>query len=351
MEAGDWAEIKKFEPWEKTEFLWELMGELGYDALTPGPRELIHGKDALQGLFDTKPEIQVVSANITDKSGALLWDRYIIVEKGGVKFGVTGVTGGAPYSFNLTRGLQTSDDFSFLDSREALREVVPELRSQVDLVVVLLHESPGDARRIVDEIPGMDVVVVGHSPGYMFNPDRIANTLLIRGGNRGQYLPVLDLVLDADNRVVDYNGEGKPLGKPVAKEERIDKVITEFEADRKTREAKAKREEAVGKAMNQGSESFIGADACARCHANEYTGWSGTTHASVERTGVRPEDALAAESLDISNVQCEHCHGLGTFHGTTGMLTVVEEETCRTCHVQEGAPDFDYAQALEKGIH
>ena len=352
VDGGDFAETKGFEPWEKTEFMWEMMGRLGYDVVTPADRELQYGREAITELYGRHPEIAIVSANITDKSGNPVWEPYTLVEKAGVKIAVTGVTGGAPYSFNLTRGDFDHDDFSFKDSKEILRTLVPEMRQQADLVVVLLHETPVDARRIIDEIPGMDVVIVGHSPGYMFNPDRIANTLMVRGGNRGQYLPVTELILDASNKVIDYGGEGKPLAKTVAKDEAIDKVVMDFEKDRKDREAEAKRKEAVDKAMLRGTETFLGAEACARCHPDEYTAWAATAHFAAQRTGARPEDAEAPAGLDIANVQCEHCHGLGTFHGTPGMETKVQEAICRDCHIEEGAPDFDYKAALEAGqIH
>jgi len=38
------------------------------------------------------------------------------------------------------------------------------------------------------------------------------------------------------------------------------------------------------------------------------------------------------EGVEIQNVQCEQCHGMGTFHGTRGMVTKVPEATCVECH-------------------
>lgn len=327
------------------------MGEVGTDAFTPGDRELIEGHEVIQGLFDTQPGIKIISANITNKAGDLIWDRYAVFERGGVKIGVTGVTGGSSYSFNVTRGTQKVDDFAFLDSRETLREVLPELKEKCDITVVLLHETPGDARRIVDEIPGMDVVIVGHNPGYIFNPDRIANTLLVRGGNRGQYLSVLDLTLDSANTIVDYNGEGKPLGKTVAKDEAIEAIVKPWEDDFNEREKASKRKEAVDKAMLEGTEKFIGAGMCQRCHADEYTTWAETSHANAILTKY-DGDHPVAEGVDANvGVQCEHCHGLGTAHGTVGMVTQVGIETCQGCHSSEGVADIDFADSIAKGFH
>lgn len=341
--------LKESDAWEVSEFVFDLMGECGYEVVTPGERELMEGHEAIKGLLSRQPQIQVVSANITDKSGNLCWDEYTIVEKAGITLAVTGVTGGSSYAFNLTRGTQKADDFDFKDSRDVLRELVPRLREKADAVVVLLHETPSDARRIVEEIPAMDVVIVGHSPGYMFNPDRIDNTLLVRGGNRGQYLSVLDLAFDSSQTIVDYSGEGKPLGSTVEKIREMDIKINEYEKERKARQQSERRKEAVGKAMSQGTESFIGAVMCQRCHSQEYTGWVDTAHFSAQISGDPP--GPASDGVDVTGVQCEHCHGLGTFHGTPGMVTKVSEQTCRSCHESEGVSDIDYARAIAEGIH
>ena len=55
---------------------------------------------------------------------ALVTEANALVEKGGVTVAVTGVTGQAPYAFNLSRGVQESDDYSFGDARDALVEVL-----------------------------------------------------------------------------------------------------------------------------------------------------------------------------------------------------------------------------------
>ena len=205
------------ELWEKTSFTWDMMSKLKYDVVTPGDLEMIEGLDAMKALFAKHPEIQVVSANIEDKSGKLVYPKYTIVNRGGVKIGVTAVTGKQWYDYNVKKGRQKKDDFTVLDSKESLRNAVAELRPKADIVVALIHESLTDVKsQILTEVPGIDVVVVGHNPNYMFNPDRVGSTLLLLGGTKGQYLPVLTLTLDdSKKKVLDYNGEGKPLDDAV----------------------------------------------------------------------------------------------------------------------------------------
>jgi len=228
VDAGDFGSHVATEPWMRTEFQWQMMSDLGYDVVTVGPNEMTEGLVSLKRLLSTAPEIQVVSANITDKNGDLLWPEYTIVERDGVRFGVTGVTDKSYYSFNVTRGKQKSNDFSFRDLRESLTGVVPRLRQESDVVIVLLHTGSGDAKRMIEGVEGIDVVVVGHAPTYKFVPERIGNTILINGGNRGQYLGVLELTLNAEKAIVDYNGESRPLGDVVAIDPEFNALITEF---------------------------------------------------------------------------------------------------------------------------
>lgn len=373
------------ELWEKTTFTWDMMSKLKYDVVTPGDLEMIQGLDAMKTMFAKHPEIQVVSANIEDKSGKLVYPKYTILNRGGVKIGVTAVTGKQWYDYNVKKGKQKKDDFTVLDSKESLRDAVAELRPKADIVVALIHESLTDVKgQILTEVPGIDVVVVGHNPNYMFNPDRVGSTLLLLGGTKGQYLPVLTLTLDdSKKKVLDYNGEGKPLDDAVAKDAEYDKVVTSWETDYKKKQDTARREKAANEAVNQGTEKFVGAEVCGRCHADEYSKWAKTPHAHAYQTLVKEdmqnaEDCLKCHTVGFGqqtgyvltslekdpqgkvtsskdtpqfrNVQCESCHGMGTFHGTSMLVTKTAEETCRNCHSGDYEKNFNYQDALAKGL-
>lgn len=230
VDAGDFGAHQDAEPWMRTEFQWQAMGELGYDAVTPGPNEMLFGVEQFKKLLATNPKIQGVSANVTDSAGNLLLPEFVLIERGGVTFAVTGVTDGSFYAFNKTRGLQKVDDFKFQDVREAIQRVLPQMKGQADIAVVLMHSSPADAKRVVESIPGMDVVIVGHNPGYTFAPERVGQSLIVRPGARGQYTGFLTLTLDDDGTILDYDGKSTPVGKSVAVDTAMETKITAFEA-------------------------------------------------------------------------------------------------------------------------
>jgi len=237
VDAGDFGSPSEFEPWERTSFVWQAMADMDYDVVTIGPNEMIAGLPALQELLATAPGIAVVSANVTDKQGNLLWPDHVILEKGGITYAVTGVSDGSYYKFNLSRGLQVSDDFGFQNSRVALERVLPTLQD-ADVVVVLLQMSTGDARRLTDGLEGIDVAVVGHNPGYTYTPERVGETLFVRSGTRGQYVGTLELTLDGD-RIIDYSGRGVPMSEAIRDEPELRAKVDKFNESYDSRKAKA----------------------------------------------------------------------------------------------------------------
>jgi 2',3'-cyclic-nucleotide 2'-phosphodiesterase (5'-nucleotidase family) len=228
VDAGDFGSNAEYKPWMRTQFQYTTMSKLGYDVVTPGPNEMSTGQPDLMKLLASAPEIQVVSANITTKEGKLIWPESTVIEKGGVRFGVTGVTAEAYYSFNLTRGTMTVDDFAFTDVKEALDRVIPGLRKQCDVLVLLMHVGAAEASRMAADLEGVDVVVVGHSPDFKFVPDQVEKTLVVRSGTRGQYISVLELDLDDSGRMVDHYGEARPLGELVEQDKTLLPQVQEF---------------------------------------------------------------------------------------------------------------------------
>jgi hypothetical protein len=85
----------------------------------------------------------------------------------------------------------------------------------------------------VNEVLGMDVVILG-SNGYQPGPDQWA-TLMVHPGSRGQYVHALDLTSTATQRL-DSRAEGS-CSTRACHDPEFDKVVTEWEAGFKARQA------------------------------------------------------------------------------------------------------------------
>jgi hypothetical protein len=55
------------------------------------------------------------------------------------------------------------------------------------------------------------------------------------------------------------------------------------------------------------------------------------------------------DSVALRNVQCEACHGMGTLHGTPGMVTKVTQDACIKCHDAANDKDFNFQKAMAEG--
>ncbi|HEX7880810.1 MAG TPA: hypothetical protein VF720_15460, partial [Candidatus Eisenbacteria bacterium] len=180
--------------WEVTEFTAKTLGEIGYDAWTPGERELLHGPEKLKRLVSSFG-VPAVSANIR-MDGKRLFDEKVIRKTGGVSVGITGVTG--PEVLLDGKGISEAGaalaaNFELTDPVRALKPVVAELQKKCDVVVVLAHLAPPEARHLAEEVPGIDVLVVGHVPGSGYEGERVGDTWVLRTGQRGQMVSFLDM--------------------------------------------------------------------------------------------------------------------------------------------------------------
>jgi hypothetical protein len=385
VDAGDFADQKppgQVGGLETSTFMASMLGRMKYDAWTPGERELFYGMANLVQLTEAM-KCDVVSANVFDASGQAIFKESIVKTVGSVRVGITGVTSKTVFeSVPAAQNLGASD-FQFKDPIESLKPVVEKLRSEADVVLVLAHLGAGDARRMAEDVPGIDAVIVGHRPGYMPSPDRVGDVLLIRAGDRGQYAAKLMLTLDGSKKIIDYKGSAEPLNESYVADATVGNDVQKYLDELAKKEAEAARERAITNANSQGKDKYLGDEVCARCHSDVYTQWAKGPHAAAFQTLVSSNKQMdracigchvtgwgdpsgyqmlvykqdtaghpdTTDSVELRNVQCEACHGKGTLHGTPGMATKVAKDACLSCHDATNDPDFDYEKAIAAGLH
>lgn len=115
----------------------------GWDALNAGYKDLPGIAEAVKG----GARLPIVSANVTGPGIA----RWVIVERGGRKVGITGIT---------AAGLTMSDTPGYaIGPATAAAATIDELAAQADVVVLLAYEATDAARALVRGHPAIDVVV------------------------------------------------------------------------------------------------------------------------------------------------------------------------------------------------
>jgi 5'-nucleotidase / UDP-sugar diphosphatase len=202
-----------------------LMGKMGYDATTFGNHDFDLGPGGLgksigaairagrlPALVASNASFEGSDPDLSDlqrltREGVIR--RYTVIERGGLRFGIFGLLGKEALIY--TSGGATT----FTDAVATAKEMVKTLREteKVDVVIALSHggleKGPdggyhdGEDVRLAKEVPGIDVVISGHSHTEL-NEAIIVNgrTPVVQTGRESRNLGELVLALDGDTLVV-----------------------------------------------------------------------------------------------------------------------------------------------------
>ena len=125
----------------------EYMNEVGYDAASAGNHDFDLGKDVFINLTEMA-RFPILSANIFDKESGEVFAHvkpYTIVDRGGLRIGIFGLTTEATKNMSFPRNIEGLD---FRAELPAAQRSVDALKAQnVDLVIGLVHMGlPYDTR-------------------------------------------------------------------------------------------------------------------------------------------------------------------------------------------------------------
>jgi 5'-nucleotidase/UDP-sugar diphosphatase len=203
----------------------QLLFRMGYDATTFGNHEFDFGPDGLGqsiGVAAEAGRVPPILASNThfDGKDATLADlqrlakegvirRHLVIERGGVRFGIFGLLGKEAVVY--TQGGAAS----FPDAIEIAKDMVNVLHEteKVDVVICLSHGgvargkdgkfTGGDDVRVAEAVPGIDVVVGGHSHTALHEAIIVnGRTPVVQAGKYGQNLGELVITVDGGKLTV-----------------------------------------------------------------------------------------------------------------------------------------------------
>jgi hypothetical protein len=309
----------------------------------------------------------------------------VILTAGSQKLGVTAVIDPALFEKVLDR-----DKAKVLPDVEppgaALPPILADLESKSDYQALLVQGSFELAEQLARANPGFDVVVAAttESVGARDRRPMIlndGNTRLVTVGRRGYSVgvfafhrydrPSYHLVALGDQ----YDGPGAAV-KEVVQDEFRAALKAAGVVERFPRTA----------LLNGPAEAvFVGAKACASCHAKTFEKWETTKHARAfdsllhdkkpnaafdvecircHTTGFPYESGWRSEAAtrNLAGNQCENCHGAGSRHAAEpddqvfrGLLAVkgdqARQAVCAKCHDHDNSPEFDYGRYWSQISH
>jgi hypothetical protein len=349
------------------------MKALGYEGVGLGDRDFLCGGPLLRELR-ARLDVPFIASNLRAIDGGPPYgDQFRVIERrvGGrtLRIGVFSVADSRSSLWTVVGAAVATDPVA------AAREIVLSLQGRVDLVIGMAQMSRQAADDLVREVPGIDLLLVGHETSPRERWDIIGRTVAVEVGTMGKQLRVVDWLFAPEGK----EGGGLeetllvPLDESVEDDTAMAALVKEYE------ETMAGR-----RARDENAVAYVGSESCAPCHRSAHDLWKESAHPRAHRTldgagfgsahgclpchttgyGERGGFTSAEETPAMAGIGCESCHGPGGRHvtahaggarpadgGGESRLVVPGEGLCISCHDAENDPDFDPRAAMAAIAH
>lgn len=190
VDAGDLLEPQKGDKL-RSEYILNTYRELKYDAIGLGDNELANG---ILGYREKYPFLAGNLKVLIQSGAAVPSNEPLILTKGPYRIGIFALLepqfkSAAPISELM------SESFQITPVVETALKTVRLLRSEkTDLIILLYHGFYDNAVKLAEDVPGIDVMVLGHEE-KLIDPRMIGRTTLVSPGEQGNRIGTLELSL------------------------------------------------------------------------------------------------------------------------------------------------------------
>lgn len=379
----------------KAKIIIEAYNRMEYAALAVGSGDLRLGLDPLKEL-EKLARFPLLSANLLDSDGKMIFKPHVIVEAGGARIAFIGLTHMNPrYLEALAPGARLGDPI------EAARREVARIGDQADVYFALSHLPAEENRKLADKVPEIQFIL---DPNIVFGNhgirmeaveyiDLAGDTVLLRTDGEGMRVGKLDIEMvrpRAPMRTeialikLETGMEAPAFPPDLAKVNGISADENRFALTRVSIEPHMVADPDIERFIDEWKKNpggleveipkagstvpYQGVDVCKDCHPEVHVFWKGTAHARALESLRKGGDHLRADCIpchtlgfghlfvDVreapkyAGVQCESCHGVNPKH-TEDPLNArwprVGELNCLVCHnKRQTRVDFHYSGKL-----
>ena len=207
LEPGITTEIASL----NSEIIVNAFNKIGCDAFSPGSHDFALGLDYLLKI-EKNANFPFISANIRDVLGTQIFRPYNIVSRGSLDIGFIGLASQFSHP-----------DLQINDPIESLKEIIDEVNSQSDIVVLLFNAEERDLLALQNSNLPIDLI-------YRSNSKKRSNDgggkaiPVYSAGDRGKYLyDVKVSIKDKNEKLIDISAQEHALENSKKRLERMRK--------------------------------------------------------------------------------------------------------------------------------
>lgn len=217
----------------------EVMNAMGYDAMVLGNHDFNYGQEVLAERM-AQAEFPVLAANvIKEATGEVVGTSALLKTVGGVKVGIIGLS--TPDTPVVTHP-KNVEGLVFADPVERAQSLVSYLEPKVDLIIALTHLGLAADKELAEAVPGIDVIVGGHSHTRLAAPVIVGNTYIVQAGEHTEALGYLELTID-NGEITGFARRLLPVTAQTPEQPVVADIVAKWGA-----ELNAKMEQVVGTA-------------------------------------------------------------------------------------------------------
>ena len=180
-----------------------MMNALGYSFMALGNHdfEYTSARTRELQLRATFP-MRAANALVIATREPFLGNPTLVATAGGVRVGLLAL---GYHNTDQTGNKDNTRDLSFASGIEAARAYVPQLRARADVIVVVSHQGTAVDSLLAAQVPGIDIIVGGHSHDRIAPPKRIGGAWIVQALSDASALGAVSVNV-ADGRVTSVTG-------------------------------------------------------------------------------------------------------------------------------------------------
>lgn len=198
IDAGDTLHGLPIATISRGEGIVKILNAMKYDVIVPGNHDFNYGRERLLELAE-EMDFPMIAANIY-KDGKLLFAPYILRDVAGIKLAVLGLS--TPETAYKTNP-KNVEGIEFKDPVAQAADIVKELEGKADYIIALCHlgidaDSAYTSRKVAENVPGIDLIIDGHSHSTLPAGEKSGNTLIVQTGSHAMNLGIVEIEFQGD---------------------------------------------------------------------------------------------------------------------------------------------------------